>query len=140
MTPAEHPSEPADEVVPPPPPLIAAAGITAVEGLLFVLLSVLEAFSVQVDRLTMGITTAVFLIAYGVFLVVCAWLVTHGETWARGPVLLAQLIQLGIAWNIRHDALVPAIVMAVVSVIVIAGMLHPDSVRALNPELREESS
>ena len=46
--------------------------------------------------------------------------------------LLAQLIQLGLAWNFRAgDTLPVAIVLALVAVLVLAGLLHPRSIDAL---------
>ena len=125
-----------DENSPPaPPPLVTAASLTAVEGLMLVALAVLELSSLSSSRLTMGLTTAAFFAAFGVLLIVCAWLVTRGQTWARGPILMAQLIGLGLAWNLRGgQTTLVAVGLAVVAAIVIAGLLHPASVEALNPE------
>ncbi|HXH80589.1 hypothetical protein [Nocardioides sp.] len=125
-----------DEISPPaPPPLVTAASLTAVEGLMLVALAVLELSSLSSSRLTMGLTTAAFFAAFGALLIVCAWLVTQGQTWARGPILMAQLIGLGLAWNLRGgQTTLVAVGLAVVAAIVIAGLLHPASVEALNPE------
>jgi hypothetical protein len=47
-------------------------------------------------------------------------------------VLLAQLIWLGLAWNFREGAtLLVAIFLAVFAVLVLAGLLHPRSIDAL---------
>ncbi len=115
-----------------PAPLTTAASLVAVEGMLVVLLACAQLATLTSGRLTMGLTTAVFLAAYGVGLVWCAWAITRRVTWARGPILLAQLIQLGVAWNYwgRETALL-SIGAAVVAVVVLAGMLHPASVDAL---------
>ena len=89
----------------------------------------------------MGLTTAVFFAAFGVLLMACGWLITRGHTWARGPILLAQLIGLGLAWNLRGgETTLVSVAIAVVALIVIAGMLHPASIeahqrRATSPEL-----
>jgi len=100
-----------------------------------VLLSVLELASVTSGRLTMGLTTALFFAAYGVLLIVCAVLITRGRTWARGPILLAQLIQLGIAWNLRGGGTtIIAVVIGVVALVVIVAMVHPDTIKALEHE------
>ena len=46
--------------------------------------------------------------------------------------LLAQLIWLGLAWNFRSGETMPiAIGLVVVAVIVLAGLLHPRSIDAL---------
>lgn len=116
-----------------PPPLVAAASIVAVEGFALVALAVLEIASLTGGRLTMGLTTAVFFAAFGVLLMACGWLITRGHTWARGPILLAQLIGLGLAWNLRGgETTIISVAIGVVAVIVLAGMLHPASIDALN--------
>lgn len=115
-----------------PPPLVTAAGLTLVEGLLTVMYGIGEALHITSERLVMGVTTAVFFVAYGVALVVCAWAVNGLRTWARGPVLLTQLIWLGLAWNFRTGDTWPlAVGLAVPAVIVLVGMLLPSSVDAL---------
>ena len=97
-----------------PAPLAAAAALTAVQGLVTTLLGIVEVFSVAGDRVVMGVTTALFFVAYGVGLVVCAWGMRRCLPWARGPVLFAELVWLLIAWSFRGgDTLVVAIVVAV---------------------------
>ena len=48
-----------------PPPLTVAASLVAVEGVLLVLLALVEAAHLSSARVTMGVTTAVFFAAYG---------------------------------------------------------------------------
>jgi hypothetical protein len=115
-----------------PAPLVTAAALTFVEGLLTVLYGVGEAVHITSARLVMGLTTSVFFVGYGAAMMLCAWGVNRLRTWARGPVLLAQLIWLGLAWNFRHgDTLPLAIGLAVPAVVVLVGMLLPSSVDAL---------
>ncbi len=115
-----------------PPPLVAAAALAFIEGVLTLLFGITEAVDVDLQRLTMGVTTAVFFIAYGATLIACAWGLNALRSWSRGPVLLAQLIWLGLAWNFRHgDTLPIAIALAVTAVLVLAGLLHPRSMDAL---------
>jgi len=121
-----------------PAPLVAAASLAAVEGLVIGVYGLLELFSVTPGRVTMGVTTAVFFVAYGALLVFCGWQLIRRTAWARGPVLLAQLIQLGLAWNFRDgDTLPVAIGLALVSVVVFAGLFHPASMRALDQALED---
>jgi hypothetical protein len=110
-----------------------AASLVAVEGLVLALLSVVELGSLSSERLTMGITTTVFFIAYAALLVWSARAVLQRRSWARSPIVLTQLILLGLAWNNR-DTPVVAVALAVVGVVVIAGLLHPDSIDALSEE------
>jgi hypothetical protein len=115
-----------------PAPLVTAAGLTFVEGLLTVMYGIGEAVHITSQRLVMGMTTSLFFVAYGAAMVLCAWGLTRLRTWARGPVLLAQLIWLGLAWNFREgDTLPVAIGLAVPAVLVLVGMLLPSSVDAL---------
>jgi hypothetical protein len=116
----------------PPAPLLVAASLVAVEGGLLLVFAVLEIFSVGSGRLTMGITTALFFALYGAGLLACAWALSRRGSWARSPVVLAQLIQLGLAWNFRSgDTTLAAVAIAVVAVVVLAGVFHPASLEAL---------
>lgn len=100
-----------------------------------VLLALVEIVSVSGARLTMGLTTAVFFLGYGAGLLLCAWQLTRRASWARSPVILAQLIQLGLAWSFwGGDTILVAVALAVVALVVGAGVLHPDSMRALADE------
>ncbi len=115
-----------------PAPLAVAAGLTGIQGLLTLAFGIVEGLSLDTGRLVMGLTTGVFFLAYGVGLVVCAWGLNTVSPWARGPVLLAQLIWLGLAWSFRSGSTLPvAIGLAVVAAIVLAGLLHPRSIDAL---------
>jgi hypothetical protein len=111
---------------------VVAAGLTFVEGLLTVLFGVSEAVDLDSERLVMGLTTALFFLSYGAGLIVCAWGMNTLRPWARGPVLLAQLVWLGLAWNFRTGGTWPvAVVLAAVAALVLAGLLHPRSIEAL---------
>lgn len=115
-----------------PAPLAAAAGLTFIEGLLTVIFGVSEVVSVNSARLVMGVSTGLFFLAYGAVLVACAWGMNALRPWSRGPVLLAQLIWLGLAWNFRSGSTLPvAVTLAVMAVIVLAGVIHPRSIDAL---------
>ena len=114
---------------------MVAASLVAVEGMLLLLLAILELASLSGQRVAMGLTTSLFFVIYGAGLVFCAWQLTRRRAWARGPILLAQLIQLGVAWSFRGgDTTWVAISLAIVAVVVLAGMLHPQSLEALNEE------
>jgi len=115
-----------------PPPLTVAASLVAVEGAMVVLLALIETGNLDTSRLAMGLTTAVFFAVYGGGLLLCAWQLTRRASWARSPVVLAQLIQLGLAWNFRGgETTWIAVGLAAVALIVVAGIFHPDSLTAL---------
>jgi len=113
-----------------PPPLTVAISVVAVQGLGMLLLAVLQLASVDAERTAVGVSNAVFFGAYGALLLGAAWALRRRTTWARGPVLLTQLICLGLAWGVR-DLVVLAVLMAVSAVVTIAGLVHPDSMEAL---------
>ncbi|WP_370249528.1 hypothetical protein [Nocardioides sp.] len=116
-----------------PAPLQVASSLAAVEGLVLLGLAAAETADLDGSRLGTGISTAVFFALYGAVLGWAAWSLRQRRTWARGPVLLTQLIMLGLAWNVR-DAPVLAICVALVAVIALVGMVHPDTVAALERE------
>ncbi len=122
----ESPVEPAQN----PPPLTVAASLVGVEGIVLLCLAVLEFASVTSGRMALGLSTAGFLLAYALVLLAGAWGLFRRSTWARGPVLLTQLIALGLAWNLREHLPV-TIGLVLCAGIVLAGLLHPDTLEAL---------
>ena len=118
---------------PNPAPLIAAASLVAIEALVLLGYAVLELANVSSDRVAVAVTTSLFFAAYGVLLLASARAVTQGQSWGRSPIVLAQLIQLGVAWSFRGDdtALV-ALALAGVALVVLAGLFAPSSIDALS--------
>lgn len=115
-----------------PAPLIVAASLVAIEGLLLLGYAVLEVASLDADRAEVAVTTSLFFLLYGGGLVGCAWALTRLSSWARSPAVLAQLIQLGVAWSFwGGDTTLVALVIAAVAVIVLVGLFHPASLAAL---------
>ena len=129
----EQPPAPADGDRRPPAPLLVAAGLVFLQALFTVLFGISEVVHLTSGRVLMGATTALFFVAYGVALGFCAWGVRSLRTWSRGPVLLAELIWLGLAWNLRNSSVgAVAVAIGVSALVVLAGLLHPRSVEALN--------
>ena len=122
-----------------PPPLAVAAALVAVEALLLLVLAVLELANLRSTRLTMGVTTTAFFLVAAAGLGWCAWALWKARRWARGPVVMAQLIQLGLAWNFRDaPTTLVAIGLAVAGLVVIAGLLHPATTQVLEEDARLE--
>jgi hypothetical protein len=117
-----------------PAPLAVAACVVAAEGVVLVLLAVAEVASLDGGRLTMGLTTALFFAGYGAALVVGAQSLVRRQSWARSPVVLAQLIQLGVAWSYRGAVPWLSLGLALVAAVVLVGIFHPRSVAALGDE------
>ena len=112
-------------------PLRGAAVLAGLEGLGLVLYAFAVLASFSGARATMGVTTAVFFLVYGVGLGAAALALWRARSWARAPVVLAQLIQLGVAWSFRGGAATGvAVTLAVVAVLVLGGVLNPASLRA----------
>ena len=115
-----------------PPPLQVAAALVGLEALALLVLAVLEMANLRSIRLTMGVTTTVFFLAAAAGLAWAAWSLWRARRWARGPVVMAQLIQLGLAWNLRDaPTTLLAVGLAVAGVVVIAGLLHPATTQVL---------
>jgi len=105
-----------------------------IEALTFGVLAVLELFSLSSDRVGLGVGATLFLVIVASGLLWAAWRVVAGDAWARSPLIFAQLIQLGLAWNFRGDPawLTPAI--ALPAVVVLACLLAPPVTRALRDD------
>ena len=117
---------------------MVATSLAAVEAMLLVLYGVVELTVVESDRATMGVSTAVFFLVYGAGLGYCAWKTYRRDSWARSPVVMAQLIQLGVAWSFWGGRTTwVSVSLGVVALIVLAGLLHPQSIDVLNDERAE---
>ncbi len=115
-----------------PAPLLVAASLVAVEGLLLLGYAVLEAVNADADRLAVAVTTGTFFLLYGGGLMLCAWGLLLRHSWARSPIVLAQFIQLGVAWSFwGGDTTAVALGLALVAVVVLVGVFHPASLQAL---------
>jgi hypothetical protein len=116
---------------------VVAASLAALEALVLAALGVLELASLRAVRLTMGVTTAAFFLAAAAGLAWCAWSLWRVRRWARGPVVMAQLIQLGLAWNLWAGSTKPISAgLALVALITIVGLLHPASTAVLEEDAR----
>ena len=112
--------------------------MVGLEALLLVGFGLVEVAVLSSSRAVMGVSTIVFFLLYGAGLAWCGWRLARLESWARAPVVLAQLIQLPVAWSFRggQTTLVAYALMAL-AVVALVGILHPASLRALTPEHEE---
>jgi len=112
--------------------LLVAAGLVGLEGLALLLLAVLELVHLSSGRATLAITTALFFVAMGGGLLFCAWGLSQIRSWARGPVVALQLIGVLLSFSFWGGDTTPgAVVILAVSLVVLVGVLHPASTRAL---------
>ena len=114
----------------PPVTIVAAAALAAAEAIALLVLAVLQLVG-GLGGSAAGL--AVFFVLCGAGLGWCAWSLFGLSSWARAPIVLAQLIVLGLAWNGRHN--VPlAVVLLVVAALALIAIFHPASLAALEPE------
>lgn len=129
--------EPADEdqsgtPTVPSRPLQLAVALVAVEVLVLLGLAVGELLSVDSDRPAVGITTALFFVLYAAGLAVAARGLWRLRSWSRGPLVLAQLIQLGVAWSFYGNSTVwLAVLVALPAAVVLAIIFRPSTTEAL---------
>ena len=120
-----------------PVPLLVAAAVTALEAVVFLVLSAFQVPGMHDEKLTMNVTTFAFFVGYAAFLAFCAWELVRLRSWARAPVVLAQVFQVLVGadfWGGRTSAV--AVVAVVLALVVLVGVFHPASVRALASEAR----
>lgn len=118
-----------------PAPLKVATALTGLEAGALLLQGVSILVSLEGERLTMGMTSVVFFIVYGAGLGWCALALRGRQSWARSPVVFAQLIQLGVAssfWG--GETTYVAVTLALIALVVLAGVFHPQSLKALNTD------
>ena len=116
-----------------PWPLTFAVALVGLEVLVLLALGVVELGVLDARRVTMGVTTVIFFAVYGGGLAVCGWLLLRLRSWARAPVVLAQLIQILVAWSFRGGSTTGvSAVLAVVAVLVLVGVFHPASLAAVD--------
>jgi len=128
-------SKPSDDPGGPPVLLVVAAALTGLEGLVLLVYAALELAHVDADRVSVAVTTAVFFAVLGAALVACARGLWQVRSWARSPVVVAQLITLLTAWSfVGGETTWVAALLGLVSVIVLVGLLHPRSTSALAAE------
>ena len=105
-----------------------------IQALALVIFGVVELVSHHRD-LGFGVGAALFFVAYGVGIGFCAWGLLDLHRWARGPTLLIELLNLGLAWSLRGASTWgAAIALAVPSVVVLVCILLPASVEALETD------
>lgn len=106
--------------------------MVALEGLLAIGLAVAEAVDIDRDRWVNGLTTAIFLAAYGAGLLLVARGLSRVKSWSRSPAVFAQLIQLGVGWSFwGGDTGWIALVLAASAVVALIAIFQRASIEAL---------
>lgn len=125
--------EPAEADGPTPGRAIKLATLlVTLEAVALVGLAIVEVVSVDTDHPSVGITTAIFFLLYALGIALCARGLIRLSSWCRGPIVLAQLIELGVAWSFRGgDTTWAAVLLAIPAVVVLAVMFSPSTTQAL---------
>ena len=107
-----------------PTTLRIAAALVLVEGLALIGWGAVVLVAGLDGDAVVAVSTGMFFAAYGAALVLAARGLWQRAGWARSLAVVAQLIQLGIAWNLREEpTTLQAVGLAVVAVGVIAALL-----------------
>jgi hypothetical protein len=109
-----------------------AALLCLLEALGVVVMAVVEIIAVDSSRLAVGLTTTVFFVVYAAGLAVAARALARIRSWARAPLLLAQLIQLGLAWSFSGSSTAwVTVLLAVPAVVVGVSLILPVTAEVL---------
>ncbi len=109
-----------------------AAGIVGAEAATVFALGVAELVRIDTGRPVVGATTGMFFVVYAAGLAAAAVGLARLRSWSRALIVLAQLIQLGVAWSFAGAAtLWVAALLAVAAVIVLSVVLAPATTDAL---------
>ncbi len=104
----------------------------AAEALTSIVLGLLEVFAITGSRVTMGVTTAIFLIVYGAALGLVGYGLSRAAGWSRAPAVLTQLVQLGVAWSFRGGSTTwIAVLLGLAAAGVLVGVFLRSSLAAL---------
>lgn len=123
------------------PYLLTGCVVVALEALTLLALGVAELLSTQADRVGLGVSTAVFFLVIAAALGGCVRGLWRLSSWVRGPVVLTQLIALGLAWNFRTvSPKVIAVGLLVIAIVGLVAMLAPATNAVLNADDRRLDS
>lgn len=112
-----------------------AAAIIGIEALVYLVFGVIAIASLSDKAAGDSIGVGLFLAAYGFAQLFAASKLLRRHSWARGPLVFTQLIQVGLAWGLRDsDRQWLGVVMAVAAVAALACLLAPSVTRALIDE------
>lgn len=117
---------------PVPVALRLGVGVIGLQTLVVVGYALTELVYGAVERSGTAVAVALFLGAYGVGIGWAAWLLLRCRSSARSPLVLAQLLHLGLAWNMRDEPTTLAgVALAVSAVLALAGLFWRSSHRWL---------
>lgn len=107
---------------------VTVGALVALEAAAYLVLVVLDVTDMATSRLAIGLGVGILLLGYAGLHLWAAWRLQSFDEHARGPIVVLQLIQLGIAWNLREVASL-SLILVVVALAVLALVLHPQLTR-----------
>jgi uncharacterized membrane protein (DUF2068 family) len=111
-----------------PAPLLVAAALLGLEGLAALVFGGIALSQIRISRAEVGVGVALWMLGYGILLLVIARGVLRGRRWSRAPAVATQLILLPIAFSFRAEPTTwVAGAIAVVALGALVGLLHPRS-------------
>ena len=111
-----------------PAPLVVAAVLLGVEALAALVFGGIALTQIRLSRAEVGGGVTIWMLGYGVLLLVLARGVFLSRRWSRAPSAATQLILLPIAFSFRGEPTTwVAGAIAVVAVATLVGLLHPRS-------------
>lgn len=108
-----------------------AAALVGAEAAALLAVAVAELAALSGDRIGLGLGTTLFFVLCGSVIGWGAWGLWRGLGAARGPVVAAQLIQLGLAWSTRSEVPLVAALLAGCAFAVLALVLRPSATQRL---------
>ncbi|TQL67449.1 hypothetical protein FB381_1325 [Nocardioides albertanoniae] len=107
---------------------LVAAGLEAVAMLAWAILEFVRIPGAA--SLTTAIAGGIFFLLCAAGIGWCTYTLWRLDSWSRAPLVLVQLIVLGLAWNLRAD-LALAGGLALVAIVALVGIFAPPSIAAL---------
>ncbi len=114
------------------PRLGLASLLVAAQAVVLLVLAGVELASVDAERPTVAVTTALFYLLFAAGLALVARGLLRASRWSRGPAVLVQLIALGVGWSFRDGATVwVTVLLALWAAVVLAIVLSPSATSVL---------
>jgi hypothetical protein len=115
-----------------PRTMLFAAVLVGIEALALLVFGVAALLNAHSSTAGLGITNGIFFLLYAAGLGFAAWGLSRARRWSRSPVLIAQVIQLGVAYSFAgHNTVAVAVVLAVVAIPVLVILFIPSTTDAL---------
>jgi len=112
--------------------ILVAALVVALEAVAALAIAVLSVLDLSSDTVGIGVGAGLFFGAYGLGQLFAAGALMRGVSWARSPLVVTQLIQLLLAWQLGDStSTVIVVALAVSGIVVLACLLSPPVTRAL---------